>query len=165
MASERHVPIQLEPPDVDLRAVLLTAAGAIVLVVAAVAGLHAVYRAYVPNRHLPAPQAFSGPQVQPDEANELRRLLGDQRARLAGYAWADHGKGLIKIPIERAMQLIVQKGDHAFDPLAPATPLAGPTAGAQRATTPGQGPPAGPAPPQPATSGAAPADQDGEAKP
>jgi hypothetical protein len=166
MANEAHIHGRLEPPDIDVRAALIAAGASVVLVVGAVVGLLAIYRAYVPNPALPPPQAFPQPRVQPDESAELGRLLSEQRARLEGYAWADRDKKLIRIPIEHAMQLIVQKGDQAFDPLAPAAPaLSGPSAGAQRATTPGQGPPAGPAA-SPATSGAAPgSDQNGETKP
>ncbi len=168
MATEVHVRTKLETPQVDVRAVLLTACASVVLVVGAVAGLHAVYRAYVPNPAPPPPREFPEPQVRPDEAQQLRRLLSEQRARLAGYAWADRQKGLVRIPIDRAMQLIVQKGAHAWDPLLlPAAPaLTGPSAGAQRAVTSGQGAPSGAAsPPPPGTSGAAPPDPTGEAKP
>src|SRR5690348_244325 len=167
MANEAHIRNRLEPPGVHVTGVLLTACASIVLVVAAVAGLDAVYRAYVPNPTPPPPQTFPQPRVQPDESAELRRLLAEQRARLAGYAWADRDKKLVRIPIERAMALIAQKGAHAYDPLEPSSPaLSSPAAGAQRATTPGQGAPAGPAPSRPTTSGAAPSsDQNGEGKP
>ena len=166
MANEPHVRDRLEPPGIDVRAALIAAGASVALVVAAIVGLDAVYRAYVPNPTPPPPQAFPEPRVQPNESAELRRLLAEQRARLEGYAWADRDRKRVKIPIDRAMQLIVRKGDHAYDPLAPAAPaLSGPSAGAQRATTPGQGPPAGPAA-RPTTSGAAPgADQSRETKP
>ena len=168
MASEPHVSTRLETPQIDTRAVLVVACAALLLAVGAVAGLHAVYRAYVPHPSPPPPRAFPEPQVRPDEAQQLRRLLAAQNARLTGYAWADRRKGLVQIPIDRAMQLIVQKGDHAYDPLLPPTPaLTGPSAGAQRAVTSGQGAPAGPASPTSSgTNGAAPAaDPNGETKP
>jgi hypothetical protein len=166
MANETHVR-KLEPPDVHVGAVLLTACASVVLVVAAVGGLAVLYRADVPNPTPPPPQAFSQPRVQPNESAELRRLLSAQREQLSGYAWADSDKTHVRIPIERAMQLIVRKGAQAYDPLEPASPAhSRPSAGAQRATTPGQGAPAGPAPAPPTTSGAGPSSkQNGEAKP
>ena len=166
MANEAHIHGRLEPPGVDTRAALVAAGASVALVIAAIVGLAAVYRAYVPNPTPPPPQAFPQPRVQPDESAELRRLLSEQRAQLAGYAWANDDKTLVRIPIEHAMQLLVQKGDHAYDPLAPAAPaLSEPSAGAQRATTPGQGPPAGPAA-RPKTSGVVPgAGQTRETKP
>ncbi len=165
MASETHQ-AGLEPAGVSLPAVLLTGLAAIVLVVGAVVGLRAYYRAYVPDLTLPAPRQFPGPQVQPDETGQLRELLAAQRAQLAGYAWADRDKGLVRVPIDRAMQLIVQKGEHAFDPLLPASPaLTGPSAGAQRAVTGGQGAPSGPASAAGTSGAASAADPNGEAKP
>jgi hypothetical protein len=148
MANEPHTAARLEPPDVDSRAIVWTACAAVVLMLGTVAVLHAVYRTEVSRRPLP-PKSFPQPRVQPDEADALHRLLAEQRRRLAGYAWVDRNQGIISIPIERAMQLIAQKGDKAYAPIAPSAPaLASPAAGAQRATTPGQGP---------GTSGAAPA--------
>lgn len=167
MANEAHLNGRLEPPGIDVRSALIAAGAAIVLIAGSVVVLDAVYRDYVPKPAPPPPQTFPQPRVQPNESAELRRLLSEQRARLSGYAWADRPKGLVQIPIERAMQLIVRKGAQAYDPLAPAAPArSGPSAGAQRAITSGQGPPAGPAPAPPATSGSArSSDQNGEAKP
>jgi hypothetical protein len=167
MATEAHVGAKLETPQIDTRAVLVAACASLALVVGAVAGLHAVYRAYVPNPSPPPPQSFPEPQVRPGEAQQLRRLLAEQRARLTGYAWVDRRNGLVQVPIDRAMQLLVQKGAHAWDPLLPPAPaLTGPGAGAQRAVTSGQGAPSGAAaPPAPGPGGAAPSDPNGEAKP
>jgi hypothetical protein len=144
MATEAHVRGKLEPPGIHVRGVLLTACASVALVVAAVVGLTAVYRAYVPNPTPPPPQAFPQPQVRTDEVQQLRQLMAEQRERLSAYVWADRDKGLVQVPIDRAMQLLVQKGEHAWDPLLPGSPaLTGPSAGAQRAVTSGQGAPSG----------------------
>ena len=39
---------------------------------------------------------------------ELSGYLADQATELHGYAWIDREKGVVKIPIERAMELLVQ---------------------------------------------------------
>lgn len=156
---------KLESPAVDLRGVGLAALGALVLVGGAIGVLLAVYRSQVPNQAPPAPASFPAPEVQARETEQLRRLLAEQRARLAGYGWANQQQGLVKIPIERAMQIIAQRGAKGFDPLVPGNAaLSSPTAGAQRATTTGQGAPAGP---QKSAPGAAPAapPNGGEPKP
>jgi hypothetical protein len=143
MASEAHLGAKLEPPGVDLRWVVAAGCGAILLVLGAVAMLAAVYHSQVANGPLPPPRSFPQPRVQPDEADELHRLMSEQRARLTGYAWADKQKGFVRVPIDRAMQLIVQAGSKAYDPVAPsATALSSPTAGAQRATPGSVNPPA-----------------------
>ncbi len=165
MATEAHTAQKLESPAVDLRGVGLAAVGSLLLVGFAIGVLGAVYYWQVPSRPLPAPKAFPAPQLRPNEAEQLRHLLSDQRARLAGYAWADRQQGLVKIPIERAMQLIAQQGDKAYDPLIPPSPaLSAPSAGAQRATT-GQGAPSGPADNGPGAAPAAPSGAGGKAKP
>jgi hypothetical protein len=134
MATDAHP--RLEAPGVSMKAVLLAGSGAVVLLVGAIVGLHAVYRAEVSGNVPPPPAQFPAPRVQTDETAQLHRLLAEQQARLSGYAWVDKQQGLARIPVERAMQLIVQRGAQAYDPIAPSEPaLAAPTAGAQRATT------------------------------
>lgn len=38
---------------------------------------------------------------------ELSSLVHNQRARLAEYRWVDEKKGVVAIPIDRAMELVV----------------------------------------------------------
>jgi hypothetical protein len=133
----------LEPAGVALWPVLLGALASVVLMLAAIWGLSAVYDWQVPNRPLPAAEQFPSPRVQTHQAEQLKDLLTAQRQQLTGYEWADQNKTLIRIPIERAMEIIAQRGAEAYAPLLPPGPAtADPTAGAQRATT-GQAPPAG----------------------
>jgi hypothetical protein len=153
MASEPHVGAKLEPPDVDLRGVALAACGALVLIAAAIGALGAVYRTEVPNRTPLPPQTFPEPQIRVNEVAQRLRLQAEQRSRLAGYAWVDRAHGVVRIPIERAMQLIVAAGPKAYDPIEPsAAALAAPTAGAQRIMS-GQGAAPAPAPTAPASPG------------
>jgi hypothetical protein len=133
----------LEPAGVSLWPVLFGAFASVVLMLAAIWGLNAVYDWQVPNRSLPGPEQFPSPRVQTHQAEELKDLLAAQRRQLAGYEWADQNKTLIRVPIERAMEIIAQRGAEAYAPLLPPGPAtADPTAGAQRETT-GQGPPSG----------------------
>ncbi len=50
---------------------------------------------------------------------ELAALVQNQQARLAEYRWIDEKKGLVAIPIDRAMEMVVA------DLSAPARPPAG----------------------------------------
>jgi hypothetical protein len=43
-------------------------------------------------------------QPMPEERS---RIETEQRARLSGYHWVDRDAGVVSIPIERAMQLVV----------------------------------------------------------
>ena len=49
------------------------------------------------------------PMLETDERTELRKFLMDQENQLNSYGWVDEKAGVAHIPIERAMELIVQK--------------------------------------------------------
>ena len=55
------------------------------------------------------PQTPPAPRLQTDPAGDLRTLRADEQARLEGYAWVDQGKTIVRIPIERAMELLAQR--------------------------------------------------------
>ena len=40
---------------------------------------------------------------------ELRRLRSNQIEKLNGYGWVDREKGIVSVPIERAMELLVEE--------------------------------------------------------
>lgn len=63
-------------------------------------------------------QTFPTPRVQVDDGNEdVAELHERENLLLNHYSWVDQSKGKVRIPIERAMQLIAQQGL----PVAPAT--------------------------------------------
>ena len=135
---------RLEPPDVAAGPVLWGALGSLILMGGAVAGLHAIFVSNVPNPQVPSPSAFPQPQLQADEAAQRRRTEEEQRKLLAGYAWVDQTKGLIRIPIGRAMDLIADRGNDAYAPLLPASPaMSSPSGGAERQITPATSPDSG----------------------
>lgn len=64
-------------------------------------------------RHVPRgyPQtAFPSPKLEEDERGQLNgiRLAEDQT--LYSYGWVDEKSGIVRIPIERAMDLLVERG-------------------------------------------------------
>ena len=68
-------------------------------------------------------QQFPTPRVQTDDGNQdVADLHAREDLLLDNYTWVDHSQGKVRIPIERAMELIAQRGL----PVAPAvqhTPL------------------------------------------
>jgi hypothetical protein len=50
------------------------------------------------------------PMLETDERGQLRGFLMNQESRLNSYGWVDQKAGVAHIPIERAMELIVQRG-------------------------------------------------------
>jgi hypothetical protein len=67
-------------------------------------------------RHLPTDykdylkQNFPSPQLEIDERTQLNQIRLDEEQTLATYGWVDQKDGVVRIPIERAMDLIVQRG-------------------------------------------------------
>lgn len=66
-----------------------------------------------------------GPLVITDEPGALRQLRAKERDVLHHYAWVDKNQGVVRIPIERAIDLLAKEPHRlAFDGSAPAAPAA-----------------------------------------
>jgi hypothetical protein len=50
------------------------------------------------------------PQPRLEESEQVRPFIEDQDRKLATYDWVDKSKGAVRIPIDRAMELVVQRG-------------------------------------------------------
>jgi hypothetical protein len=85
-------------------AVFVTAGGLFSLFKRQYASTSAPSRITTPGR-LPPP-----PRLQTSPTSELQELLDAQDARLNSYGWIDKGAGVIRIPIDRAMDLLAQRG-------------------------------------------------------
>ena len=55
-------------------------------------------------------QAFPEPRLEKSERSELREFIENEDRKLATYNWIDKDKGVVQIPIDHAMELIVQRG-------------------------------------------------------
>jgi len=54
---------------------------------------------------------FPSPRLQTDDGNqEIADMHAKEDLLLENYSYVDHGNGSIRIPIERAMELIAQRG-------------------------------------------------------
>jgi len=148
MAHEADADVQLEPAGVSHRPVLWGALASIALMLGAIWGLSAVYDWRVPDRGILPPEQFPSPRVQTHQVEERQDLLAAQRRQLMGYAWADQSKMLVRIPIERAMEIIAQRGAQAYAPLLPPGPTPAAPATETEPKTTGQGPSDGPRSPE-----------------
>jgi hypothetical protein len=63
-------------------------------------------------------EKFPEPRLEDDERTELNGFRYREEEALHSYGWVDQNAGVVHIPIERAMQLIAQRG-------LPTTPQAG----------------------------------------
>jgi hypothetical protein len=139
MHADEHIRYAPESPSVDVRIVILAGIGALLLVTAAIGFLFGIYQHSIPTKDIPPPQTFAEPRVTTSQAevSERERLASEQRQRLDTWRWANAEHTLVQIPIDRAMQLLAQRGNDAWAPLLPSpTPaLSSPTPDTQNATT------------------------------
>jgi hypothetical protein len=67
-------------------------------------------------RHLPADSKkyldanFPAPQLETDERTELNNERVREADTLSTYGWVDQNAGTVRIPIDRAMELLAQRG-------------------------------------------------------
>jgi len=54
--------------------------------------------------------AFPNPRLEVDERGQLSGFLTKQDDALYSYGWVDEKAGIVRIPIDRAMDLLVQRG-------------------------------------------------------
>jgi hypothetical protein len=106
--------------DVDARTIVRT--GLVVLgltAIAMVGGLYLVrfFTLEEEREHPPAPpmatglpSAPAGPRLQRLPAEGLDALRREEAQRLSSYAWVDKEKGIVQIPIERAIELVAERG-------------------------------------------------------
>jgi hypothetical protein len=113
-----------ESPQVAARSVLTVALTCLGFLALSLAGLRAYYAWSLPGPVFVNARRFPEPRIGADTPAARHQREAAQRARLAGYGWVDKEHGLIRIPIERAMELAVARGSDLFAPLeaAPAAP-------------------------------------------
>jgi len=54
--------------------------------------------------------AFPTPRLEDDERGQLNGIRIEEENTLSSYGWVDQKSGVVRIPIERAMDLIAEKG-------------------------------------------------------
>ncbi len=106
--------------DVNVRGVRLFGAGLGVILVALgliVWGLYAYLRhvepAAVPSEYPLAaerPLQPPEPRLQTNPRADLQALRAEEEALLDTYGWVDRAAGVVRIPIDRAMALTVERG-------------------------------------------------------
>jgi hypothetical protein len=55
-------------------------------------------------------QLPSGPQLQVNPRQDLLRFRAEQEHSLESYSWENRDDGTVRVPIERAMELLLRKG-------------------------------------------------------
>jgi hypothetical protein len=58
----------------------------------------------------PANAPLAAPPVEADSTATLRETRADEHARLSTYRWIDRAQGVVAVPIERAIELVLEEG-------------------------------------------------------
>ncbi|MFN8443028.1 MAG: hypothetical protein U0175_19790 [Caldilineaceae bacterium] len=108
-----------EVNDLNLRAIVLFTLGLLVIIVVALLVLRWLVGAWSGEKlstqiqvppALATPPAVPGPGIRAVPYAELQRVLTTQEERLSSYGWVDKNRGVVHVPIERAMQLLLNEG-------------------------------------------------------
>src|ERR1700676_4921835 len=73
-------------------------------------------------------QLPTGPQLQVNPRQDLLRFRAEQEHSLESYTWENRGDGTVRVPIERAMELLLKQGL----PVAPSASSTGAAADADK---------------------------------
>lgn len=109
--------------------------GGLFLLIFFVLGVAAVFMAFFgpENQQPPSVPQVPEPRLQVNESVNYQDLKATEEARLNGYKWIDQDAGIVQIPIDRAMDLVAERGlPLSFS--AQASPTPGGTPGTPGAT-------------------------------
>ena len=113
------LPTGYERSDLKPGTIALFGIGLAVVIGAAVVitSLFVDYRALQHSRQeTPVPrlagerEATPEPRLQVDAPKELRQMRAAEEAALNSYGWVDKDAGIVKIPVDRAMEILAKKG-------------------------------------------------------
>ena len=120
MNPESPSHVRYEPRDANTRVVALAVAGglvALLVIIFALAELFHVFRAQEDAEDvLPSPMMTPElnqppePRLQVDLASNLQLSRDAEQKRLKGYAWIDRKAEVVRIPIQAAMDRIIEHG-------------------------------------------------------
>jgi len=112
-ASENNPAVSHELSDVNVRGVLYFALWLTVVAIVIHIAIWLLYEYFAARQkgpltipHQPAATPVAKPQLQVQPESELSQLRSSEEQILRNYGWIDREKGIVRIPIERAMDII-----------------------------------------------------------
>jgi hypothetical protein len=108
-----------ERSDLSPKRISLFAVGLAVLIIVALLVCYGLMlwllrsearRAEPPSRFAVTPAPMAGPQLAIEPGRALKAMRHQEQSRLTSYGWIDQEKGTVHIPIERAMEILAEKG-------------------------------------------------------
>ncbi len=112
-----HETSDVDPKSVAISGIVLSV-GLILLAILFSAGMYMIFKSNSPAPNAPARTLIVTdstklppmPRLQADPEVTLAPFVKSQDSILASYGWVDKDSGIARIPIERAMDLVVKKG-------------------------------------------------------
>lgn len=138
MAGNKEPRGGFEHSDVDVVAVGKVGVALLLVTIAAMGllfGLFTYFKAHEGGKATTVDPAvvFPQPQLEKTPIPDLKTIRDAEDQTLKSYGWVDPQKGIVRIPIARAMDMVVQKG-------LPVRAVAPPAGGVSVPTTSGLGP-------------------------
>lgn len=99
-----------ERSDVNISLIAALGAGLATLLIASPLALRALYPASVKISEPKPPAIAHGPRLQANPQADLTRFRRNEDAQLGGYGYVDHSRQALRIPIDRAMDLLAERG-------------------------------------------------------
>jgi hypothetical protein len=107
-----------ETSDANVRSLLIFGAGLSLVVIAGLVVSRVVFRYFVGHQGLGPPASpFENVRTLPPEPRlqvtapmDLKQYKAAQDGVLNSYGWVDQQAGVVRIPIERAMDILLQRG-------------------------------------------------------
>jgi hypothetical protein len=121
MATERHPKHGeegYEHADTNVRSIYHFGAVLAILIVAVMWSMVHTYNFFAKHESLGPPASpFENqrelppqPRLQPHPATDLKRYCEIEQQQLTTYGWVDQNNGLVRIPVDRAMEIVLEKG-------------------------------------------------------
>ena len=119
--SRQRAPMESQPDNVDVRRIAFITSGLVAIIVI-VGVLVWFFSMGLRDQRIakdPPPPALPearlpyrppGPQLQSDPIRELEVMRATEEAYLTSYGWVDNSSGIARIPVTRAMDLLLAEG-------------------------------------------------------
>lgn len=106
MTPEPHAPRYM-PNTIGVRAIAIGGGLiALAIVVSIVAAFFLVRAGEAPHPAKAPPPIAGATRLEPDPATTIAAYQAQKRRELESYGWVDRARGIVHIPIERAMDLL-----------------------------------------------------------
>jgi hypothetical protein len=113
-ADVGHELTDLSPKSVALFAIVL-ALTMVAAVVVTAALFYRFYKVEIANQTAPSPLSYTreptpGPKLAVNPGQDLQTMRAAENSVLNSYDWIDKDKGTVRIPVDRAIEILAQKG-------------------------------------------------------